>query len=65
MAGDHASKIRWEAENVCSVTIKINKNQDAELFQLLRSSASAAGTARKLLRAGLTALKETGPSESA
>lgn len=51
---DHPSKTRWEKENTVQVVIKINRNQDPELFELLTKADSKSGTARDLLRAGLT-----------
>ena len=30
---DHPSKIRWEKENVIKVAVKVNKNQDPDLYQ--------------------------------
>lgn len=51
---DHPSKTRWEKENTVQVVIKINRNQDPELFELLTRAESKSGTARDLLRAGLT-----------
>ena len=51
---DHPSKARWEKENTVQVVIKINRNQDPELFELLTKADSKSGTARELLRAGLT-----------
>lgn len=53
---DHPSKARWEAENVITVHIKVNRNQDPELYELLTKAESKSGTARDLLRAGLTTL---------
>lgn len=56
MAGDHPSKTRWEAENVIKVGLKVNRNQDPELFELLVKAENKAGVIRELLRLGLTAL---------
>lgn len=50
MAGDHPSKTRWEAENVIQVVLKINRNQDPELFNLLQQADSKSGMVRDLLR---------------
>ena len=58
MGTDHPSKTRWEAENVIKVGLKINRNQDPELYELLTKAPSKSGTARELLRAGLTTLPE-------
>jgi hypothetical protein len=53
---DHPSKTRWETENVITIHIKVNRNQDPELYELLTKAESKSGTARDLLRAGLTTL---------
>lgn len=58
MAGDHPSKTRWEKENTVQVVVKINRNKDPELFELLTKAESKSGTARNLLRAGLTTLQQ-------
>lgn len=54
MSGDHPSKTRWEAENVIKVGLKINRNKDPELFELLTKAENKARIIRDLLRAGLT-----------
>lgn len=54
MAGDHPSKTAWEAENVIKLTVKINRNQDPELYELFtREQGSRGALAKELLRAGL------------
>ena len=58
MAGDHPSKTRWEAENVITIHVKVNRNQDPELYELLTKADSKAGAARDLLRAGFTTLNQ-------
>lgn len=56
---DHPSKTRWEAENVIKLTIKINRNQEPELFELFtREQGSKSALAKTLLRAGLTTQAE-------
>jgi hypothetical protein len=55
---DHPSKTRWEAENVIKISIKINRNQDPELFHLLQQADSKNQVIRNLLRAGLTTRQE-------
>lgn len=57
---DHYSKIRWESENIVRVTVKINQNQDRELFDYLKSADSKSGATRELLRLGLEAKKQQG-----
>ena len=58
MGTDHPSKTRWEAENVIKVGLKINRNQDPELFELLTKAENKAGIIRELLHAGLTTRKK-------
>lgn len=58
MAGDHPSKVRWEAENIIKVGLKINRNQDPELYRLLTNADNKAAVIRDLLRAGLTTLNQ-------
>ena len=58
MSGDHPSKNRWEKENTVQVLVKINKNRDPELYELLTKAPSKSGTVRDLLRAGLTTLQQ-------
>ena len=60
---DHPSKSRWEKENMVQITIKINRNQDPELYELLTKADSKSGVVRELLRAGLTTLQQEKPSE--
>ena len=51
---DPKSKVDWEAENVIKLTVKINKNQDPNLYELFqKTSGSKSEVARELLRAGL------------
>lgn len=49
MAGDHPSKSRWEKENMIQITVKINRNQDPELYDLLQQAESKSGLARDLM----------------
>lgn len=46
---DAKSKIRWEAENVIKIGLKINRNQDPELYELLSKAQSKSGLARDLM----------------
>lgn len=57
MAGDHPSKSRWEADNMVQITVKINRNQDPELFALLQQAESKSGLVRDLLRKALDTKK--------
>lgn len=58
MAGDHPSKTAWEAENVIVARVKVNRNQDPELFRFLREAENQSQATRDLLRAGLIALTQ-------
>lgn len=58
MPGDHPSKTNWERENVIKLTIKINRNQDPELYELFtREQGSRSAHAKDLMRKGLEANK--------
>ena len=46
---DAKSKVRWEAENVLKIGLKINRNQDPELYELLSKAPSRSGLARDLM----------------
>lgn len=50
---DHPSKTTWEAANVIKVGLKINRNQDPELFELLTKAENKAGVIRDLLKKAL------------
>lgn len=59
MAGDHPSKVIWERDNVIKLTVKINRNQDPELYELFTKEQGSRGAlAKDILRAGLTALNQ-------
>ena len=58
MSGDCTCKTRWEAENVAKVLIKINRNQDPDLYAMPENAESRSGTARQLMRLGFKALTE-------
>ena len=49
MAADHPSKTAWERENTIKVTVKINRNQDPELFELLTKAENKSAVIRELL----------------
>jgi hypothetical protein len=46
---DAKSKTAWEAANIIRITVKINRNQDPELFHLLQQASSKSGLARDLM----------------
>lgn len=58
MSGDPIYKSRWEEANVVQVKIKVNRNQDPDLYALLSNAESRSGTARQLMRLGFKALTE-------
>ena len=48
---DSKAKIAWEQENVIKLTVKINRNQDPELFDLFtREEGSRGALVKELLR---------------
>ena len=47
---DHPSKTRWEKENTVQVVIKINRNQDPELYQLLTKASNKSAVIQELLQ---------------
>lgn len=53
---DHPSKTRWEAENVIVARVKINRNQDPDIYRYLSEADNQAQATRELLRAGISAL---------
>jgi hypothetical protein len=55
---DHPSKTRWEKENVIVARVKINRNQDPEIYQYLSSATNQAQATRDLMRAGITTLQQ-------
>ena len=54
---DSKSKTAWEAENVIQVKVKVNRNQDPELYELLSKAPSRSGLARDLMN---SAIKKNG-----
>lgn len=53
---DRPSKIKWEKENVIVARVKINRNQDPDIYKYLSEATNQAQAVRSLLRAGLTTL---------
>lgn len=53
---DSKSKTAWEAKNVIQVKVKINRNQDPELYELFTKAPSKSGLARDLMN---QAIKQT------
>ena len=47
---DSRAKTAWEKENVIQVKVKINRNQDPELYDLLQQAVSKSGLARDLMK---------------
>ena len=51
---DHPSKTAWERENVIKLTVKINRNQEPELYELFtREPGSHSALAKALMKAGM------------
>lgn len=57
---DPSSKTAWEEQNVIRITVKINRNQDPELFELLTKADSKSGAARDLMN---QAIKQQNPKK--
>lgn len=55
---DYPSKIAWEKENIVEVKVKVNRNQDPELFSMISAAESRSGAARELMREALEARKK-------
>ena len=53
---DSKSKTAWESQNVIQVKVKINRNQDPELYELFTKAPSKSGLARDLMN---QAIKQT------
>lgn len=50
----HKSSNEWQAKNTITVSLRINKNQDPEIFDLLnRCSGSKSAVIRELIAAGM------------
>jgi hypothetical protein len=51
---DSEAKKAWEADNVIKLTIKINRNQDPELYELFtREQGSRGLLAKTLMKQGI------------
>lgn len=49
------SQARWNAENTVCVNLRINKNQDPELFELLTKAENKSGVIRELIAKAMEA----------
>lgn len=58
MSGDYTCKTRWEKENVIHAHVKINRNQDPDLYAMLENAESRGSVVRQLMRLGFKALTE-------
>ena len=47
------AKARWDKENTVMVTMKLNKNQDAEIIAKLESVDSKQGYIKQLIKADI------------
>ena len=52
---DSQAKTAWERDNVVKLTIKINRNQDPVLYELLTKAANKSGLVRDLIQKGMEA----------
>ena len=50
---DHPSKTAWERENIVKVSVKVNRNRDPELYEVLLKADSKSGLARELMSKGI------------
>lgn len=50
---DHPSKTAWERDNVLKILVKVNRNTDPELYELLQQYDNKSGKARELMRQGM------------
>lgn len=56
---DHPSKIAWERDNVIKLTVKINRTQNPELYELFtRENGSRSALAKSLMNQGLQQSKK-------
>lgn len=46
---DSKAKLAWERENVLVVHLKVNRNQDPELYRILSEAENKGGKLRELL----------------
>lgn len=52
---DSQAKIAWERENVIQVHIKVNRNQDPQLYELFtRENGSRSALAKALMKKAIT-----------
>lgn len=50
---DSQAKSAWEAANVIKVLVKVNRNQNPELYEVLSKADSKSGLARDLMSKGI------------
>ena len=48
------SKTKWDKENTTVVTMKLNKNQDADIIEKLNSVDNKQGYLKQLIRGDIT-----------
>lgn len=53
MSPQSEAKTRWDRENTVVVTMKLNKNTDADILEKLESVDSKQGYIKELIRADL------------
>jgi uncharacterized membrane protein YvbJ len=54
---DSVAKRKWIEDNTIKVTLKINRNQDPELYQLLQQTDNKSGLIRELIKKATEAEK--------
>ena len=60
---DSKSKTAWETQNVVQVKVKVNRNQDPELYDLLSKAPSKSGLARDLMNQAIKQTKNKGDTQ--
>lgn len=56
---DSQAKRRWTAENTVCVNLRINRNQDPELFDLLTKAANKSAVIRELMQKAISNSQNT------
>jgi hypothetical protein len=49
------AQARWNAENTVCVNLRVNRNQDPELFELLTKAENKSAVIRELIAKGMAA----------
>ena len=60
---DSKSKTAWEAQNGGQVKVKVNRNQDPELYDLISKAPSKSGLAGDLMNQAIKQTKNKGDTQ--